>query len=106
MMLPSNASFLMVPFNVDLGLPCFLLPDGVQCHASLGILLGSMRRAWPKYLHRLIFIVLTMSSVSALSKTSSLVIKSFDFIFRRRLRTYTTLNIHLSPYREKWPIPI
>ena len=88
MMLPSVMSFLMVPLRVILGLPRFLLPDGVHSHACLGILVGAMRRACPKYDHLFLFIVVITSSAFAFSRTSMLVMKSFHLIFRRRWRHF------------------
>ena len=87
-MLPSVMSFLMVPLRVILGLPRFLLPDGVHTHACLVILVGAMYRTCPKYDHPFLFIVVITSSAFAFSRTSMLVMKSFHLIFRRHQRHF------------------
>jgi len=66
-MLPSVMSFLIVPLRVILGVPRFLLRDGVHSHTCLGILVGAMRRACPKYNHLFLFIVVITSSAFAFS---------------------------------------
>jgi hypothetical protein len=56
----SSSSDIIVLVYVVLGLPLFLLPGGVQCRATLGILLGVVLITCPSHLIRLCFISPTM----------------------------------------------
>ena len=85
-MLPTFLSFSIVLFSVYRGLPRFLVPCGFHSHACLGIRVVSIRNAWPRYFHLLLFTVVAMSSVFAFSRTSVLVWNSYHFMFKRRRR--------------------
>jgi hypothetical protein len=45
--LMSSSSDVIVLLHVVLGLPLFLLPGGIQCRATLGIILGAILRIMP-----------------------------------------------------------
>ena len=101
----------VIVLHVVLGLPLFLLPDGVQCRATLGILLGAILITCPSHLIRLCFISPTMYLHLLFSSRSLLLIllgQKIILILRKQLLWKTSnffvsfliIRQHTDPYRR------
>ena len=107
----SSSSDVIVLLHVVLGLPLFLLPGGVQCRATLGILLGAILIACPSHLVRLCFISPPMFLHFLFLSRSLLLIllsQNIPLILHKQLlwktsTFFTSLSIisqHSDPYRR------